>query len=157
MANLKCSTKSPSRLNFLRNKSWTWNRPWEMLSKEIWASDSLCFWKHLSHAMRKCVFGSLWPGKTQTDLLSCRDQLESCKFGYINYRYHSDLAANNKGTDQTARMRRLICAFVVCIWHKTHFLMAWLIYKYQISLLLHVFDKSRIDINFSWKQLIITT
>ena len=25
---------------------------------------------------------------------------------------------NNKGADQTARMRRLICAFVVHIWHK---------------------------------------
>ena len=33
---------------------------------------------------------------------------------------------NNKGADQTAWMRRLICAFVVRIWHKTHFLMAWL-------------------------------
>ena len=35
---------------------------------------------------------------------------------------------NNKGADETARMRRLICAFVVRIWHKTCFLMAWLIY-----------------------------
>ena len=32
---------------------------------------------YMSHAMRKCVFGSLRPGKTQTDLLSYRDQLES--------------------------------------------------------------------------------
>ena len=38
----------------------------------------------MSHAMRKCVFGSLRPGKTQTDLLSYRDQLESWNFGYIN-------------------------------------------------------------------------
>ena len=30
-------------------------------------------------------------------------------------------AANNKGADQTARMRRLICAFVVHIWHKQVF------------------------------------
>ena len=28
---------------------------------------------------------------------------------------------NNKGADQTARMRRLICAFVVRIWHKQVF------------------------------------
>ena len=27
----------------------------------------------------------------------------------------------NKGADHTARMRRLICAFVVRIWHKTRF------------------------------------
>ena len=31
---------------------------------------------------------------------------------------------NNKGADQTVRMRKLICAFVVRIWHKTHLLMA---------------------------------
>ena len=30
---------------------------------------------------------------------------------------------NNKGADQAARMRRLICTFVVRIWHKTHFCM----------------------------------
>ena len=35
---------------------------------------------------------------------------------------------NNKGADQTAQMRRLICAFVVRIWHKTGFLMAQLIW-----------------------------
>ena len=28
---------------------------------------------------------------------------------------------NNKGVDQTVRMRRLICAFVVCMWHKQVF------------------------------------
>ena len=39
---------------------------------------------YLSHTMRKCVFGSLQPCKTQTDLLSYRDQLESWNFGYIN-------------------------------------------------------------------------
>ena len=37
------------------------------------------------------------------------------------------------GSEQQRRwsdcwMHRLICAFVVCIWHKTHFLMAWLIH-----------------------------
>ena len=38
------------------------------------------------------------------------------------------LAAKNKGADQTARMRMLICVFVVRIWYKTHFLMALLMY-----------------------------
>ena len=42
-------------------------------------------------------------------------------------RYYTIQGANNKGADQTARMRRLICAFVVRIWHKTHFRMTWLI------------------------------
>ena len=31
--------------------------------------------------------------------------------------YYIIQAANNKGADQTARMRRLICVFVVHIWH----------------------------------------
>ena len=31
---------------------------------------------------------------------------------------------NSEGADQ---MRRLICAFVVCIWQKTGFLMTWLV------------------------------
>ena len=34
---------------------------------------------------------------------------------------------NNEGTDQTARMHRLICDFVGCIWHKAGFLMLWLL------------------------------
>ena len=38
--------------------------------------------------------------------------------------YYSIQAANNKGADQTARMRRLICAFVVRIWHKSGFLIS---------------------------------
>ena len=32
-----------------------------------------------------------------------------------------EILYNNKGADQTARMRMLICAFVVCIWHKQVF------------------------------------
>ena len=38
----------------------------------------------MSHAMRKCVFGSLRQGQTQPGLLSYRGQLESWNFGYIN-------------------------------------------------------------------------
>ena len=32
-----------------------------------------------------------------------------------------EILYNNKDADQTARMRMLICAFVVCIWHKQVF------------------------------------
>ena len=42
----------------------------------------------------------------------------SRNFSYSKYRYYSNQAAKNKGTDQTAQMRRLICAFVVHIWQK---------------------------------------
>ena len=38
-------------------------------------------------------------------------------------------AANNKGADQTARMRRLICIFCSHM-SKTGFLMTWLIYPH---------------------------
>ena len=56
------------------------------------------------------------PGKTQTGFLSYRDHLESWNFGFSKYRYYTIKSANNKGAEQTARMRRLICAFVVRIW-----------------------------------------
>ena len=54
------------------------------------------------------------PEHTQTTLLSFRDYLEYCNFACINFRYDGFYKANNKGTDQTVRMHRLICAFVVC-------------------------------------------
>ena len=44
-------------------------------------------------------------------------QLEAWNFGYSKYKYYTIKAANNKGADQTAWMRRLICAFVVRIWN----------------------------------------
>ena len=61
------------------------------------------------------------------------------RFGFQNfcspskYTYHTIQAANIKGADQTARMRRLICTFVVRIWHKTHFRMTWPKYEHCIS------------------------
>ena len=41
---------------------------------------------------------------------------------------------NNKGADQTAWMRRLICAFVVRLWHKQVFFMTWLLCFFCICL-----------------------
>ena len=46
--------------------------------------------KQLSHAMRKCVFGSFRPDKTQTDLLSYRDQLDSRRRTYVTSRDFND-------------------------------------------------------------------
>ena len=65
------------------------------------------------------------PGNTQTGLRSHREELEAWNFGYRRMMYFTIQAANNKGVDETARMRRLICTFVVRIWHKTGFLMTW--------------------------------
>ena len=42
--------------------------------------------------------------------------------------HYTIYAATNKGADQTAQMHRLICGFVVRIWHKADFLMMWLKY-----------------------------
>ena len=53
-------------------------------------------------------------------------------FGYSKYTYHTISAANNNGADKNARMRRLICAFVVRIWHKTRFRMTWPIIDFLI-------------------------
>ena len=61
----------------------------------------------------KTCHRDLWPGKTQTGLLSYISRLESWKLEMLYY-----LGSKNKDTDLTARMRRLICAFVVRIWHK---------------------------------------
>ena len=60
----------------------------------------------------------------------------------------------NKGANQTAGMRRLICGFVVRIWHKTGFLMTWLISCIHSTMLLHVLslqDNSSLQIlKMSW-------
>ena len=69
---------------------------------------------------KTCLWG-LRPGKTQTGLLTYRDKLESWNFEYRNKRYHTILMMNNKGADQTARMHKLICTFVVRIWLKQVF------------------------------------
>ena len=58
----------------------------------------------------------------QTSLLSYRDQLENWNFAGSKSRYNTIHLANNKGTDQTALMRRLVCAFVVRKPLKTGFL-----------------------------------
>ena len=59
--------------------------------------------------------------KTQTGLLSYKDQLESWDFGLSKYKYYSLWVANYKDADQTVWMRRLVCTFVVHIWLKQVF------------------------------------
>ena len=61
-------------------------------------------------------------------------QLQSLELLYLaSIRYDTIYAVNNSGADQTARMRRLICAFIVRIWHKTGFLMTWLICSHDVA------------------------
>ena len=47
--------------------------------------------------------------------------------------YYTIQAANNKDADQTARMRMLICVFVVRIWHKQIFSLAQVILNFEID------------------------
>ena len=49
----------------------------------------------------------------QTSLLSYRDWLENGNFACSKSRYDTFQKANNKDADQSVRMRRLFCAFVV--------------------------------------------
>ena len=49
----------------------------------------------------------------QTGLLSYRDYLENLNFTCSKVKNGSFQKANNKSADQTARMRRLVCACVV--------------------------------------------
>ena len=58
----------------------------------------------------------------QTSLLSYRDKPENYNFTCSKYTYNTFQKANNKGADQTARMRRLVCACVVRKPPKTGFL-----------------------------------
>ena len=55
-----------------------------------------------------CLWG-FRQSEIQTSLLSYRDSLKCSKSIYDTFQ-----SANNKGAVQTARMRRLVCAFVAC-------------------------------------------
>ena len=68
-----------------------------------------------SHGPRRektCLRG-VRQSQFQTSLLSYRDYLENLHFACSWSRYGTFQLANNKGADQTARMRRLVCACVV--------------------------------------------
>ena len=56
--------------------------------------------------------------------LTCSATETSLKFRIYKLEVLFCLGTDIKGADQAARMHKLICAFVVRIWHKTHFLMA---------------------------------
>ena len=76
----------------------------------------------MSRIIRKPVFGVCNRVRLKTGLLRYRDYFVSWSFSYSKLRYYTIQAVSNKGADQTVRMRRLICVFVVRIWHKLVFL-----------------------------------
>ena len=62
---------------------------------------------------QKPVFGGFEKSEAQTSLLSYTDKLEFGNFAGGKLEYGIFRKANNKDADQTARMHRLVCAFVV--------------------------------------------
>ena len=74
---------------------------------------------------RKPVFGGFRQSEFQTSLLSYSNYLESWNFTCSKFTYDNFQKANNNGADQTARMRRLVCACVVRKPPKTGFLALW--------------------------------
>ena len=80
-----------------------WSFVWNFLKVNIWASS-------LGFETRK-----------DTNRPAQSQKLVSWNFEFRNERYYTIKAANNKGVDQTMRMRRLICTFVVRIWQKLVF------------------------------------
>ena len=99
---------------------------------------------YINHVTRKPVSMGLQPGMTQTGPLSYRSWVESWNFGYTNYKYYTIKAANDKDSDQTARMRRLICVFVVHIWYKQ--VLTWrgsLMLAYRKTLEMYFVDRTQ--------------
>ena len=63
-----------------------------------------------------------WKSEAQTSLLSYTDYLEIWNFACSKPIYDTFQKANNKGADQTARMRKLVCDCVIPKPPKTGFL-----------------------------------
>ena len=61
----------------------------------------------------KPVSMGFWQSKFQNSLLSYRDYVENWNFSCSKFTYGTFQKANNKSADQTAQMRRLVCACVV--------------------------------------------
>ena len=69
----------------------------------------------------------------QTSLLSFGDKLENWNSTCSEFTYDTFLKVNNKGADQTAQMRRLVCACVVHKSPKTGFLASRPIWSFGLS------------------------
>ena len=81
--------------------------------------------------------GTLWHVMTNTDgpeqARLCLSAVWSCGICFcpsMYYEVYVESVSDNKGPDQAARMCRLIWAFVICVYNKSHFLMTW--HKYPL-------------------------
>ena len=71
----------------------------------------------------KTCLRSFRQSEIQTSHLGYRDLLVNWKFAPSKSRYGTFQYGNNKGADQAARMRRLVCAFVVRNYRRQVFLL----------------------------------
>ena len=71
------------------------------------------FGNYLSHVSRKLSSGVCDKVRHKP---AC-SAAETWNFWFCKYRYYFIQSENNKGADQIVWMRRLICTFVVRIWH----------------------------------------
>ena len=115
-----------------------WEPPWRKIGKNMSISTtkvhSLCLIMACCFCSLESVIVKLANSKTlsglrrettclrcihqsefQTSLLSYRDKLDNRNFACSKCTYDNFIIGNNKGADQTARMRRLVCACVVCM------------------------------------------
>ena len=69
-------------------------------------------WKTYGPQRDKTCLRGFWKSEAGTSPLSYTDYLEIWNFACSKPRYDTIKKVNNKGADQTARMRRLVCACV---------------------------------------------
>ena len=79
-------------------------------------------WRTYGRRRDKTCLQGFWQSEIKTNLLSYSDKLENWNFTRSKSGYYTLQLANNIGADQTARMHRLVCAFVVLKPQKTSFL-----------------------------------
>ena len=71
---------------------------------------------------RTCLHG-VCPRKIQTSMPSYRGRPEYWNFACSKWSHHAFQKAKNKGADQTAQLRRLVCAFIIRLQQRQVFLL----------------------------------
>ena len=78
----------------------------------------LCFFVLFESCHKKSCLRGFQPGKTQTSLLTTET---SYRLEILNIETRGIILSRQRKTKALIRLRRLICAFVVRIWHKQVF------------------------------------
>ena len=96
--------------------------------------------------------GGLRPGKTQTGLLAYKRKARVMKFQIQKLEILYYLGSEQqKGADQTAQIRKLICTFVVRLWHKVFLSMTRLVCQWWTWMLSYMLGWRLTDLPTDWK------